>query len=1737
MSQYTASIRIDASAAEAGARVFAAATEAIKRGLDQMAAGVAAQAAGGRSIDQTTEALWRFKRAQDAINSASGVTGRSDSAARAADMAAYGNEIDRLRGKYVPLYAEQRRYLDSLREIRDAQKAGALTAAEAGSAIARQKEIFAAQTLAMKAASDQMRAAGESTGYMRNQALTLQYTLSDITASLASGASPFTILMQQGPQVAQAFTKAAGGPGVLAAAISALTSPIMGAVVALGALAAVTVSAFARASDLSKEQRVFAGELQATGRQAELTTKQLHGLVEAMRDANVSKDDARAAISTTLRTPGLSSTRVAQISAMTPDAAVGLGTDAASAAAALAKIAAEGYPAIERFAMANNALDAAQLKVIRGLAQQGDQVGAVDKALSLLSQRYQGLADGAMSSTEKAMLKLGRAWTGFVDAVASSAPVMNVINNLAGAVGFMANLVGGSSPASEKTALAAKIAAQRQVVESFADGTAPRDLTAFGRESDYYYARRGQQAGIDLRKMEAQMRFLDPLAGQERRMDLRASRDGGDQAAGSSYARLAQETELQKAQEALERRQRVLAASPANRPIAQARADVEARTDLAGSIDDAGSEKGRAAIIAEKEARAQLAAVVRDQTAAVNANVAGNLAAADAYQKSAAAGIEADARRQASTEALTQAINVNIRTREILAEKLSAELVAASQQLESQRNEVVNAERLADAQKKGASAYAETELAIKQQTATQSLSVAIQVAERQGLSDLAKALSDVKTEREEQIASIDRANKATQQSIDLRKADQEVALARQGAASAQIIDPSDRRAAEIAIERQREMNRLLEDGKKTTDEIGQLMERWDLKTAANEQARFWADVRQSAEGVSKDVSGFLTDGVVSAVNGGKSTFKDLWDTAFAGGKRFFARIAATALEQKIILPIAMQVVGGIPQAFGISLPGGSAGVAASGGSGGGFSLPGFGGGGSAFSGITDRINDWGARVFGTASSAGVTGSINAGLSSGQAGAGIIGPGISGSVPGAGVVGDAASASGLSGAGGTTLMQYGGAALAGIGGVMQLMNAKSTGGVVSGVSSLASAALMLNPVTAPFAPLVALGGNLLGSMFGGKKPSVGPGGGMEFGVGADGKAIVGITHGDNGYDATAQNLDAANEVGAAAKAFAEKLGGVYRGTAIDTKGGHLGSNTKKGEFTGGDSFGSPETGYNTVVKTLVEAQAAALAGVLKNSVIEGLSKPLSDRVKAASTAADFEQILQYVEGLRAVTKSFTDWKVPLSQVEVTVNGLKAAFEQAKAAAAELGLATEPVTQSYKTQLAFITDQFNAPLRERELRATGNGQQADLFAFDRQAFATRRDAAALGAEAIAQAERTLAAERTAIVQRYAEEAQAAERAATERVVSGLQAQYDSLAQELASVTQTQADDIRRARDVWKGLASDITRMIDSLKIGRLSPMSPEAQMREAQSQFQSTLTRARAGDETAAADLSAKATQALEATQGFYANGQPYAEYFNEVQTALEGVKVSALAQVGAADRQLGALTGIQTAARDSVTIQREMTALLEKIRAAQQAGSSGSTAAAINQAYISNLGRTAEAGGSAFWQAQVTNGASINTVTNAIATSDEAKIVGLYQSVLGRAPDAAGLAYWQNQLKTSSFDSIRAGFEKTPEALSLKRFAGGGDHWGGARLVGERGAELEATGPARYWSFDQTRSMLSGGASNDNSGLISAMNALGAKLERLIGISIESGAGNLDGLDAVRAELAELRRRQRLAEVA
>lgn len=99
-----------------------------------------------------------------------------------------------------------------------------------------------------------------------------------------------------------------------------------------------------------------------------------------------------------------------------------------------------------------------------------------------------------------------------------------------------------------------------------------------------------------------------------------------------------------------------------------------------------------------------------------------------------------------------------------------------------------------------------------------------------------------------------------------------------------------------------------------------------------------------------------------------------------------------------------------------------------------------------------------------------------------------------------------------------------------------------------------------------------------------------------------------------------------------------------------------------------------------------------------------------------------------------------------------------------------------------------------------------------------------------------------------------------------------------------------------------------------------------------------------------------------------------------------------------------------------------------------------------------------------------------------------KLAGGYHQFDGTG-DAAGLNAWirENNLKPQDLADLSGLYARDWDnwfkANGIPAFAGGGMFGGGLRLVGERGPELEVTGPARYWSSAQTQALLSGAGGN------------------------------------------------------
>lgn len=110
------------------------------------------------------------------------------------------------------------------------------------------------------------------------------------------------------------------------------------------------------------------------------------------------------------------------------------------------------------------------------------------------------------------------------------------------------------------------------------------------------------------------------------------------------------------------------------------------------------------------------------------------------------------------------------------------------------------------------------------------------------------------------------------------------------------------------------------------------------------------------------------------------------------------------------------------------------------------------------------------------------------------------------------------------------------------------------------------------------------------------------------------------------------------------------------------------------------------------------------------------------------------------------------------------------------------------------------------------------------------------------------------------------------------------------------------IETAARALKTFQDGLQDFIGSLKSGDLSPLSQQDQLAAAQSQYESTLAKAQAGDETARSKLPDAARAYLDEGQGAYASGGAYTAIYNQVISDLE-----ALALAGGTGAAAAALT--------------------------------------------------------------------------------------------------------------------------------------------------------------------------------------------------------------------------------------
>lgn len=147
------------------------------------------------------------------IDALTGVTGGV--ARDAADIEAYGRSMDDLRAKANPLYATIRRYKDTLADLRQAHRLGAISADELTEAIQRERRAAMASIDVLKGRATYLAEVSTGANVATYRMNNLAFQINDIGVSLAGGMNPFVVMAQQGTQIAQIYGFGRGGVNAL----------------------------------------------------------------------------------------------------------------------------------------------------------------------------------------------------------------------------------------------------------------------------------------------------------------------------------------------------------------------------------------------------------------------------------------------------------------------------------------------------------------------------------------------------------------------------------------------------------------------------------------------------------------------------------------------------------------------------------------------------------------------------------------------------------------------------------------------------------------------------------------------------------------------------------------------------------------------------------------------------------------------------------------------------------------------------------------------------------------------------------------------------------------------------------------------------------------------------------------------------------------------------------------------------------------------------------------------------------------------------------------------------------------------------------------------------------------------------------------------------------------------------------------------------------------------------------
>lgn len=405
-----ANISVKADEARAKLQALDAASQGNATAIN--AAGSAADTASARLQKMADEAdrATKFLNTFDGANSASLPSGVYEHATSA--ISAYGTEVDRLRSKYDPLYAAEKRHKDELAEIEALTKVRAISDQAAATALGQSADTY---TKATKGLNDTKEASNGAAYAARNMGIQFVQGISGI----ATGMPVMQTFIQQGHQVVD--TALASGQGVksmgdafkgMIAGIGGLPTLIgVGVVGALGALVLAGNNALGRLAELRTALRGSQEDYAGLAKTVEDTARR----VAASSELSTSAATKAATVLASSKYFAGTSSDLERLTRDAADLGAVLGGDATAGAQKLSAGLTDTYKTAQDLASGPNGLrtlDSGTLHLIDTLQTAGDRSGA----FAVLLKAVESAAKGAAADVSP----LASAWNELANAFSSS---------------------------------------------------------------------------------------------------------------------------------------------------------------------------------------------------------------------------------------------------------------------------------------------------------------------------------------------------------------------------------------------------------------------------------------------------------------------------------------------------------------------------------------------------------------------------------------------------------------------------------------------------------------------------------------------------------------------------------------------------------------------------------------------------------------------------------------------------------------------------------------------------------------------------------------------------------------------------------------------------------------------------------------------------------------------------------------------------------------------------------------------------------------------------------------------------------------------------------------------------------------------------------------------------------------------------------------------------------------------